>query len=42
MGGLNMSDVKKIIAGVTVVVSALKIVTQHRGQIMKEKKKDGK
>lgn len=42
MGGLNMSDVKKIIAGVTVVVSALKIVTRHREQIMKEKRKDGK
>lgn len=37
-----MSEVKKIIAGVTVVVSAFKIVTHHRQQIMKEKRKDGK
>jgi len=34
-----MSEVKTILAGVTVVVTALKIITQYRAQIKKEKKR---
>lgn len=35
-----MNDVKIILAGATLVVSALKIIVQHRTQIGKEKKKN--
>ena len=41
-GAVNMSEVKNVLAGVTIVVSALKIVIQHRGQVVKEIKKDKK
>lgn len=33
-----MNDVKIVLAGATLVVSALKVIIQHRTQIGKEKK----
>ena len=39
-GGIKMSEVKKVLEGITVVISALKIITQHRGQVRKEKKRE--
>lgn len=37
-----MNDVKIILAGATLVVSMLKIITQYRTQLRKEKKNDRK